>query len=330
MKKKCTGLILILLACAQKMLPPSPDRFPPKLKEVEVLNRTKINLKFNEPIDAKTIIKDSILLTSVHNESLLIREIAIEKNGEIVILVTEPQSPIRYSIVTKVADLEGNWTKVQGKFYGSSQKDTMPPKIRQITPKPGATKQSSKIRIELKFSEAIDTLSPLNWLVLPKSLRSRFKTNWEGDFKGLSFTLSDSVGTDTIVYFALLRSIFDYDKNRLALAGFTFFTSDTLLLTKLVTGKVKYQDKPFSEALVIFTRGEDSTEAVAFTLSDSIGNFAIQVRTGIYDVTALADTNFDNLIDLSGKIQNFNAVDEKLEIEIFSDSLGKKLDWYLN
>jgi hypothetical protein len=70
-------------------------------------------------------------------------------------------------------------------------------------------------------------------------------------------------------------------------------------------------------------------KSMALTPVDSIGSFAIQVREGIYDVSAVADTNFDSRIDLSGKILRFNTAKETLYVEVYPDSLAKNLDWYL-
>ena len=321
--------MLGILACAQKMLPPSPDRFPPRLEEIEVQNRTKINLSFNEDITPKAIIKDSFLITSISNETLLIKELTIGRKDNIITLITEKQQPIRYSVLAKVSDMEGNRAKVQAHFKGSVIKDTFPPRITNISPKTGAVKQKRNVRTEVRFSEEVDTVIPVSWIVLPKDLKDRFKTLWYPDHRQLTFTLSDSLGRDTIVYFTLLRSVFDFEGNRLLAPGFTFFTSDTLLNTKLVTGEITYKNKPVADGLVIFSTTGDSIKSVALTPVDSISSFAIQIRPGIYDVTAVADTNFDDRIDLSGKIQSFNTTAEKLVIEVYPDSLAKKLDWYL-
>lgn len=214
-------------------------------------------------------------------------------------------------------------------FTGSLLKDTFPPRITTISPKTGTVKQKKNVRIAVGFSEEVDTVIPMNWIVLPQALKSRFNPLWQPNFRQLSFTLIDSLGADTVVYFTLLRSVFDFEGNRLAAPGFTFFTSDTLLNTKLVTGKITDKNKPVANSFVIFSTTGDSIKSMALTPVDSTGSFAIQIREGIYDVSAVADTNFDDLVDLSGKILGFNTTKETLYVEVNPDSLAHNLDWYL-
>ncbi|MEO0094053.1 MAG: Ig-like domain-containing protein [candidate division WOR-3 bacterium] len=328
MKIKLTLVVLGILACAQKMLPPSPDRFPPKLVEVEVRNRTKINVKFNEDIDPENIIKDSFLIIAL-NETLTIKEISVGRKSNVITLITEKQNPVQYSLQAIVADLAGNWAKIRTRFYGSIVKDTIPPKILEISPKIGTTKLKKNIKINIRFSEEIDTLLPAKWILLPKTLASRFTSQWQSDYKNLSLAMADSLGNDTIVYFLLPRQVFDFEGNRLSAPGFTFFTSDSMLNTKLVTGKVRSNNRPISDGLVIFAKGADSNQALAIIPTDTSGAFSIQIREGIYNVIAIADTNFDNRIDLSNKIPNFDTKAETLLIEVYSDTLKKNLDWYL-
>lgn len=311
------------------MMPPSPDRFSPRLEDIEVQNRTKINLTFNEAIAPQSITKDSFLITSSNNETLLINDVTMGGKDKKITLITEKQQPIRYSLSTEVSDVAENRVKVRTNFVGSRIKDTIPPRISSTTPKTGAVKQKKNVRIAIGFSEEVDTVIPISWVVLPKELKERFKALWYPDHRQLTFTLADSLGSDTVVYFMLQRSVFDFEGNRLLAPGFTFFTSDTLLNTKLVTGKIIEKNKPVTNGLVIFTTTGDSIKSMALTPVDSIGSFAIQIRAGIYEVSAVADTNLDDRIDLSGKILGFNTTQETLLVEIYPDSLAKNLDWYL-
>ena len=329
MKVKFVLLILGFLACAQKMLPPSPDRFSPRLEEIEVQNRTKINIKFNEEIELKAISQDSFLITTTDLETLLIKEMSVGRKSNVITLITEKQSPVLYSFQAKVSDLTGNRAKVQTKFLGSIVKDTIPPRILEISPKLGAIKLKKNIRIGLRFSEEIDTILPVEWVILPKAISSRYTTNWQSDHRHLTFSMADSLGADTVVYFVLLRSVFDFEGNRITYPGFNFFTSDSLLNTKLVTGKVTDKNEPLRDGFVLFSKTADSNQTMAIIPIDTAGTFSIQIREGVYDVTALADTNFDNRIDLCGEIQVFNTTAETLLIEVYPDTLEQTLDWYL-
>ncbi len=317
------------MACAQKMLPPSPDRFSPKLEEIEVQNRTKIIVRFNEEIEPKEIINDSFLITTTDLETLSIKEISVGKKSNIITLITERQKPVHYSFQAKVTDLFGNRAKVKTKFLGSIVKDTIPPRILEISPKLGATKLKRNIRIGLRFSEEIDTVIPIVWYILPKVLRSRYTTMWEPDHKSLTFSMSDSLGADTVIYFVVLRSAFDFEGNRITYPGFNFFTSDSLLNTKLVIGKVTQKNEPVRDGFILFTKMADSSQTMAIIPIDTAGTFSIQIREGIYNLTVLADTNFDNRIDMKGEIQDFNTMAESLLIEVYPDTLEQTFDWYL-
>ena len=329
MKIRFLLLILGFFACALKMLPPSPDRFAPRLQEVEVINRTKINLKFNEDILTETISPDSIIIISTSNETLAVKEISLGRKGNFITLITQKQQSIRYSLAARVSDLAENRTKIAARFFGSTLEDTVPPRISGISPKLGATKQREAVRLELQFSEEIDTILPIYWLILPKNIKNRFQTRWHPDHKRLTFYLEDSLGLDTIVYFTLLCSVFDFEENRLISPGFTFFTSDSLLNTVLVTGVVSDKDKAVTDGIVIFAKTQDDKDPMALAITDSIGSFAIQIRKGIYDVLVLADTNFDNRVDLSGKSQDFDTDLKELRLEVYPDSLAEYFDWYL-
>ena len=311
------------------MLPPSPDRFSPRLEEIEVQNRTKINVTFNEEIESKGISKDSFLITTTDLETLAIKEISLSRRSKVVTLITEQQKPVRYMFQANIIDLSGNRAKVQSEFMGSIVQDTIPPRILEISPKIGAVKQKKNIRIGLRFSEEIDTIIPVEWIILPKVISGRFTPNWQSDLRHLNFTMADSLGADTVIYFVLLRSAFDFEGNRITYPGFNFFTSDSLLNTKLVTGKITDKDKPLKDGFVLFSKSVDSIQTMAIIPIDTAGTFSIQIREGLYNVTALADTNFDNRIDLKGEIHDFNTTVESLLIEVHPDTLGQTLDWYL-
>ncbi len=311
------------------MLPPSPDRFSPKLDEIEVQNRTKINVKFNEEVEPKEISKDSFLITTTDLETLSIKEISVGRKSNIITLITERQKPVHYSFLAKVTDLFGNRAKVKTKFLGSIVKDTIPPRILEVSPKLGATKLKRNIKIGLRFSEEIDTVIPIEWYILPKALRNNFTAKWESDHRNLTFSMVDSVGSDTVIYFVVLRSAFDFEGNRITYPGFNFFTSDSLLNTKLVIGKVTQKNKIVRDGFILFSKMAESSQAMAIIPIDTAGAFSIQIREGIYNVTALADTNFDNRIDLNGEIQDFNTIAESLLIQVYPDTLEKTFDWYL-
>lgn len=70
--------LVALVSCAKKMLPPSPDRFPPSLQEVETRTRSQVTLVFDEAMNGAKLKPDSFLLTGPAGETLALRGVSLE------------------------------------------------------------------------------------------------------------------------------------------------------------------------------------------------------------------------------------------------------------
>jgi len=314
---------LLLAACAKKMLPPSPDRFAPRLLVIEPINRIKIDLTFDEDINISKMTNQSLVITTTNKETLRIRTISSRKNT--ISLFTEPTKPGLYYISGMVEDKNKNLAQVNKKFLASSTIDTIAPRVAGIFPSPGTTKKIKNVYIEFSFSEPMDTTSAVRFLTLSLDT-SQIKWSWSSDWQKLTFGYPESLLPNTTVYFALQPTIHDLENNRIKEYGYTFFTSDSNLAPILVTGNLFYENQPYKSGIVIFSNPASKSLA----LSDISGKFSVRLDTAIFNVTAISDTDFDNQIDLLAELKDFNPADtNKIKLDLKPISEKKDIDQYL-
>jgi hypothetical protein len=160
--QKCGLLIAALVAmamfsCAKKMLPPSPDRFAPRLQEVETRTRSQVTLVFDEEMNGAKLKPDSFLLTGPAGETIALRGASLGKSSEEVQLWTPIQEVKLYEVRGVVEDRTGNKTRFRARFRGSSKQDTIAPRVASVQPAPGAARQKRGVKVKVTFNEAIDT-----------------------------------------------------------------------------------------------------------------------------------------------------------------------------
>jgi hypothetical protein len=320
------GTIFVSIFCAKKMLPPSPDRFAPHLSEIDAVNRVRIDLNFDEEINVSKLTPQSLFITSSAGETLRIRTISRGKTSNTVSLFTEKIKPEEYYLSGTVEDKAGNIRRVVNKrFKGSSIIDTIPPTILSIIPKIGAIKLYKRIYFDFGFSEPMDTLSNINYLVYPLD-KNKIKSEWSSDWQDLTFSYPDSLLPHTAVYFILQPTLKDLENNWIANCGYTFFYTDSVIPSVLASGNLYYHDKAYKNGIIIFAN--DTTKRI--TVSDISGKFSIRLDSTLYNITAIADTNYDNTVDLFTEQKNFNPKDTttiKLNLTPILES--KTIDSYL-
>jgi hypothetical protein len=317
------------------MLPPSPDRFPPRLQEIIPVNQIRLDLIFDEEIDYGAISEQSFLLTTPNNETLLIRTVSRGASLNIMTLYTQPLQPVQYLISGTVADRFNNIAQFRRNFQASSVIDTISPRITRFLPQIGMTRKNRNISFEFSFSEPMDTARPVGFIVYPLDKQ---KMNWQysDDWQSLTFgystrgkpgeTFIDSLAPNTNVYFILQPSLTDLSGNRLQNSAYTFFTTESVLPPVIVSGNLYYQNQPYPDGIVIFT----NPNSKAITVSDQQGIFAIRLDSALYQITAVKDTNFDNFVDLSVELNDFNPLDTlpvKLNLQPILKS--QEIDYYL-
>lgn len=305
-RQKCGLLILALvavamLACAKKMLPPSPDRFPPSLQEVDTRTRSQVALVFDEPISGAGLSPDSFVLTGPAGETLVLHGASLGRKSDEVQLWTPTQELKLYQLRGVVRDEAGNPARFRTRFMGSTRRDTIPPRVIRIEPGPGATRQKRGMTVRVTFSEAIDTASlglagpvpestvkagetsgtmrettgvavetvgvrgPSPYMFVPAAYDTQFKRSWASDWQSLGFGRRESVPAGTIIYFLLQPKVTDLDGNRCTGSAFTYFTGDTALDVVPVKGKAILPDSLKGSGAVFFTES-----AAVHTFTDSL------------------------------------------------------------
>jgi hypothetical protein len=224
------------------MLPPSPDRFPPNLLEINPINRIKLDLVFDEDINASKLTSQSLTVTSGNGETLKIRTLTRGKTANIISLFTESIKLEQYYLTGVVEDKFGNIRNIINKsFKGSAVIDTFRPTITTVVPKIGATKIYKKIYFDFGFSKPMDTLSVINYLVYPLD-KNKIRWEWSRDWQNLTFSYPDSLSPHTTVYFILQPTLKDLENNRLENCVYTFFYTDSVLPPILASGNLSYEN----------------------------------------------------------------------------------------
>ncbi len=338
-----TLLTVTVLACAKKMIPPSPDRWAPRLLEVDTRTRSQATLVFDEGIDGAKLRPDSFLLTGPAGETIALRGTSLGRSGEDVQLWTPIQEPKLYEVRGVVWDRAGNKTRFRARFRGSAVRDTIAPRVATIEPSPGATRQKRGVKVRVNFSEAIDTSKAVNFTFVPARYDTEFNRAWTADWQTLSFSRIESLPSATTVYFLLEPGEIDLEGNRSTAAAFTYFTSDTIFDAVAVKGKALWPGS-LKTGAVFFTES-----AAVRVITDSLkpprteslpvrstglaplladGSFSTRVHKGEYEIVAVADTNGDGLAELASPRVTFNTDAESLSLTLVPESLPRPFNAY--
>jgi hypothetical protein len=218
-------------------------------------------------------------------------------------------------------DLAGNATRVRFQFRGSIRRDTVPPTIAAQSPRLYSTKIRKGFTVSFSFSKAIDTLTFGGVLVLPANLKERFTRTWSPSLNALQFSFKDSLGPDTTVSFILFPLLRDFAGNHLPQAGYTSFTSDSLIWPKLVKGRLLTGGAPPKNAIVILEQGAPALAAIGRT----DGSFVLRAKDTTYSALAAADTNYDGYVDLIGRTPRA-ALPETLLVRLEPETLKVRVD----
>lgn len=317
------------------MLPPSPDRFAPQLQEVYPVDQIRLDLIFNEDINFSVLNQESFLITTTDYETLPIRTIQRGTNSNIITIYTRPLKPLQYFISGTVEDRYNNIAHIKRNFKASSIIDTFPPRITSISPKIGTTKKNHNVFFKIRFSEPIDTTGPVNFIIYPLD-KSRINWQYSNDWQTLTFgyllrgksnnVLIDSLPPNTIVYFMLQPTLTDLSNNHMKNCAYTFFSTESILPSVIASGNLYYQNLSYADGIIIFS----NPKTKAITVSDPNGKFSVRLDAALYNISAVKDTNFDNLVDLSAEVYNFNPLDT-IPLNLFLQPIeqGKEIDYYL-
>lgn len=306
------------LFCAKKMLPPSPDRFPPRLMEVNTRSRVQLELVFDEEIDPTRFATESLTISG-----LRIRGISMGRQDNRMVVWTEPQRGENYLIQGVVWDVAGNPGRFRAGFRGSTRVDTIAPRVIGVMPTPETKRLSRGIRIGVRFSEPVDTTVGLNYLIVPRVVETLFVRSWDPNWQEVRFTCRDSLGGPDF-YFLLHSGISDLENNRCRVPAWTYWTADTVFDGVRVKGRAYVERKPLGAGVVFFNQVE--TRALAPILSD--GSWELKLRAGTYSVFGVGDTDFDGIVDLTSPAVEFNTADESLYLFLVPESMPRGINEY--
>uniref|UniRef100_A0A7C3UPL3 SbsA Ig-like domain-containing protein n=1 Tax=candidate division WOR-3 bacterium TaxID=2052148 RepID=A0A7C3UPL3_UNCW3 len=305
MPSRWLGFFLFLfLSCAKKALPPSPDRFPPRLLEINSPNRTEVVLTFDEEI------KEGRFLIFSPKETVGIRAIKI-KNKKLTIY-TKPLHKETYRLVGEVSDLLNNFRHLNVRFLGSTEKETIKPEIKGI----------SLIKddlLEITFSEPMETTN-FQFFSFPIG-RESISLFWSEGMEKAGLKFKSHL---PYISFLFPPTLTDLEGNRLkkGMVFQRFF--DTLRTTKKQEGKVFLGEKGV-EGVIIFVSNDYSL----FALTDKEGNFQFNLPVGSYKVFAFYDQDFDNLIDFSS-FSDLEVPSEPVFLRLEPEKEPKPLSDYLS
>ncbi len=269
-------LLIFLLSCGKKGTPNPVDRFGPLLDKIKVIDANHIDLKFSEELDTNLLSVNNFTILKPNQETLKIFGVySIFSNSEI-ILATEKQDTVIYSLSGSVQDRGGNIGEFEEDFKGSIMPDTIAPQVMEYSP------ELKSRELFLRFSEAIETTS-LRYFIIPKP-KEGFNLYWDKGWRQVDFrpaTEGDTFVNKNLYYFLLLQAM-DFNHNRSRRLCF-FFTPDTVRPGFNIKGKVYLEDSLVSGALIVCRK---RGKIVALSISE-LGRFSFPVKDDtIYEVEA--------------------------------------------
>jgi len=252
-KKICLFLFLFfsLLNCAKKGPPTSPDKTPPSLSSVEIIDRNHIEVIFNEDIQTQPAESLSNIITDgLH----ILASVAM---GKKIFLTTADMDTVEYKIrLLNIRDISGNGKdEYKTRFRGTLKEDTIPPAIARA-PSTTVRNTPSDTNFTVQFTEQIENFCTY---IMPEAKMEYDCNKAKTEIK---FKIS---AIDTLTVHHLYGVFWDKAKNSKKLE--IIFTREKNL--PLIWLKGMIED---STVLLMTQNGRLSQ----FTVSDSMGNFILQ------------------------------------------------------
>jgi hypothetical protein len=315
-------VLLLLPACAHKAAPPNPDRFPPSLEDLTVVNKNRVDLTFDKPMNSSGLADSDFSIVSLTGDTLPLLSIAVSSDGTMYSLLTNQQDRVLYDLKGQVHDASGNPLRFTHRFKGSDRPDTILPTVTFSSPGLYASRIRSNVVVGFSFSKPIDTLSFHDFLVLPESLRTQFSRKWSTALTDVNFSLKDSLPPGIVVTFIIPPSFADFAGNRPLYGGFTVFTSDSAAPPHLVKGRLASGAHPPRNGYVILRQHDRPMLA---TLSRGDGSFSLRADSEPYEVVAAADTNYDGRVELVC-IRDSAILPDSFVMQLLPDTMRPRLD----
>jgi len=310
-RAKVILLIILLVSCAKKAPPPSPDRWAPRLRGVEAVNRRHLRLTFSERLDPEStadISKYTCHETDTEGTLAIIG--AAQRDGDEIDLTTAPQSRRSYTLAIKgIEDLSGNEMGLQTiEFMGSETPDRHPPRVLHMSPADGSSNFDPDSAVTVQFSEAMDTTSVTkNSGLLPEG---SMRLSWNEGMTDFRLHPQDVLAGE--VYSLYLKDgCADIDGNRTEEWHYLTFTPDSVLPAGYVAGYLLSGERGTTLIALVNTL----LQIVRIAVMDDTTFRLNWIRPQAYTVLAGMDVDGDRRFDLVGH-QDVDVTEKGVVIEL--------------
>jgi hypothetical protein len=245
------SLSLFIINCAKKGPPTSPDRTPPLLLSVEVVDRNHIEVAFDEDIEAQPAESlSNLIIDGLHI-------LASVSAGKKIILTTDDMDTVDYKIrLLNIRDLSGNGKdEYKTKFRGTLKEDTTPPSIVR-SPSMVVRNTPTDTNFTMKFTEPIENF---RIYIMPET---KIKYNWNEIKNEIKLEIT---AIDTLTVYHLYGVFWDRARNYKEVD--INFTREKNLPLIWLKGTVE------DSTILLMTQNGRLSQ---FTISDSTGNFIFQ------------------------------------------------------
>jgi ribosomal protein L35AE/L33A len=317
-------IVFVMAGCAKKMLPPSPDRFSPRLTAVTARVRTQVELTFDERLDAGRLSAESLLVVRPDGSAVALRGVSLGRSDAAVLVWAGFEPGVLYEIRGTVFDATGNPGWFRARFVASLKSDTIPPRLRRLDPPAGATGRMTGQPVRVRFTEALDTAAVPTWFFVPSSADSQYRFEWDPDWQGFRLQARESLVGGGGVYFVLLPGLRDLDGNVSSAWALTYFTSDSAFVGRQLRGSVGFPAGQPRRGMVLF----DGPSTFAAALLDSSGGFLAWVPESAGTAVALADSDGDGLADLVSAAVPYSTDGDSLFLELRLQVPPRRFDAY--
>ncbi len=232
----CVVMVLFLFSCGKKLPPTSPDRWPPRVLDVQSVDRYHLRVFFSERLDSLTPRKlvNYGIVKHGDAETTSVIYAEREKKGDEVLITIPLLEEEEYSLlIYRIKDLKGNMMEfAEKKFTPSMAPDTVAPLLKATSPSRTLTSAPVESTIVLTFTEPMDTISatPAHFMQTNLMIDSVFAWN-----KTLTeMTLHYKLEENTMAKLFILPKIPDLSGNPLddmRILGLT--TNDTIPRNRL-------------------------------------------------------------------------------------------------
>lgn len=250
---------IAVLSCGKKLPPTSPDRWAPKVLNVQSVDERHIRVFFSERIDSLTPWKlvNYCIVDHEEAETTAIIYAEREKKGDEVLLTIPVLEEKKYSLlIYNIKDLKGNMMKFAEKgFTPSTAPDTIAPLLKSTKPSRMLSSSPAESTIVLTFTEPMDTgaVSPQHFIQTNLAVDSSFV--WNGTFTELTFRYRIEEGKLSRLF--VLPKLPDLSGNPLAeMRVLSLTTNDTIPRNRLKVD-ISPPATPLSMTYGFFSRAGD-------------------------------------------------------------------------